>query len=683
MVEVTGSTPVSPTTMLLVPPARGTVFLWYFWTYRGFPMEKITITLPDGSQRSYDRGVTGKQIAESIGPRLANDALAIGINGETWDLSRPISQDAAIQIFTWKDDEGKHAYWHSSAHLMAEAIETLFPGTKFGIGPAIENGFYYDIDPGDRTMTEAELRSIEEKMKELAGKNSSYVRVNKEWQDAVEYFKAKGDQYKLELLEGLKGQGITFYQSGNFTDLCAGPHIPSAGRIKAVKLLNIAGAYWRGNEKNKMLTRIYGVTFPNQKELEEHLERLEEAKRRDHRKLGQELELFLLTPKVGMGLPIWLPKGTVIRETLETFLRAEQKKRGYLPVVTPHIGSLSLYKTSGHYPYYKDSQFPPIKIEDEEYLLKPMNCPHHHQIYLAKPRSYRDLPLRLAEFGTVYRYEMSGELNGLTRVRSFTVDDSHMYVRQDQLRDEMCDVIDLIQKVFSTLGFSDFRTRLSFRDPKNKEKYGGEDAMWEQAEADIRAAAEKMKLNFFVGMGEAAFYGPKIDFMVQDALRRTWQLGTVQVDYVMPERFNLEYTGSDGQKHRPVIIHRAPFGSLERFIGVLIEHFAGEFPLWLAPIQAVVLPITDQQLDYARKIHDTMKNVGIRVELDDRNEKIGYKIREWETKKVPFMLVTGEKEKQAGTVAVRIHKKGDQGVTGLEEVIQRITSLIDQKSISQ
>ena len=432
-----------------------------------------------------------------------------------------------------------------------------------------------------------------------------------------------------------------------------------------------------------MLTRIYGVTFPNQKELEEHLERLEEAKRRDHRKLGQELELFLLTPKVGMGLPIWLPKGTVIRETLETFLRAEQKKRGYLPVVTPHIGSLSLYKTSGHYPYYKDSQFPPIKIEDEEYLLKPMNCPHHHQIYLAKPRSYRDLPLRLAEFGTVYRYEMSGELNGLTRVRSFTVDDSHMYVRQDQLRDEMCDVIDLIQKVFSTLGFSDFRTRLSFRDPKNKEKYGGEDAMWEQAEADIRAAAEKMKLNFFVGMGEAAFYGPKIDFMVQDALRRTWQLGTVQVDYVMPERFNLEYTGSDGQKHRPVIIHRAPFGSLERFIGVLIEHFAGEFPLWLAPIQAVVLPITDQQLDYARKIHDTMKNVGIRVELDDRNEKIGYKIREWETKKVPFMLVTGEKEKQAGTVAVRIHKKGDQGVTGLEEVIQRITSLIDQKSISQ
>jgi len=646
-------------------------------------MEKITITLPDGSQRSYDRGVTGKQIAESIGPRLANDALAIGVNGETWDLSRPISQDAAIQIYTWKDDEGKHAYWHSSAHLMAEAIETLFPGTKFGIGPAIENGFYYDIDPGDRTMTEAELRSIEEKMKELAGKNSSYVRVNKEWQDAVEYFKAKGDQYKLELLEGLKGQGITFYQSGNFTDLCAGPHIPSAGRIKAVKLLNIAGAYWRGNEKNKMLTRIYGVTFPNQKELEEHLERLEEAKRRDHRKLGQELELFLLTPKVGMGLPIWLPKGTVIRETLETFLRAEQKKRGYLPVVTPHIGSLSLYKTSGHYPYYKDSQFPPIKIEDEEYLLKPMNCPHHHQIYLAKPRSYRDLPLRLAEFGTVYRYEMSGELNGLTRVRSFTVDDSHMYVRQDQLRDEMCDVIDLIQKVFSTLGFSDFRTRLSFRDPKNKEKYGGEDAMWEQAEADIRAAAEKMKLNFFVGMGEAAFYGPKIDFMVQDALRRTWQLGTVQVDYVMPERFNLEYTGSDGQKHRPVIIHRAPFGSLERFIGVLIEHFAGEFPLWLAPIQAVVLPITDQQLDYARKIHDTMKNVGIRVELDDRNEKIGYKIREWETKKVPFMLVTGEKEKQAGTVAVRIHKKGDQGVTGLEEVIQRITSLIDQKSISQ
>jgi len=645
-------------------------------------MDEIRITFPDGTVRTYAKGVTGMQIAESISKGLAREALSIAVNGETWDLLRPINADAAIRVHKWEDDEGKSTYWHSSAHLMAEAIELIFPGTKFGVGPPVEAGFYYDIDVDDHPLTPEDLKRIEDKMRELASRNVPYRREEIKWEDAVGYFEKKGDQYKLELLDGLKGEPITLYHQGQFTDLCFGPHIPSTGRIKAIKLLNVAGAYWRGNEKNKMLQRIYGVTFPTQKELDEHLHRLEEAKRRDHRKLGQELELFLITPKVGGGLPIWLPKGTIVRETLEGFLREEQRKRGYLPVVTPHIANLNLYRTSGHYPYYKDSQFAPIKVEDEEYLLKPMNCPHHHQIYLAKPRSYRDLPLRLAEFGTVYRYEQSGELNGLTRVRAFTVDDSHMYVRQDQLKDELCDVIDLIQLVFNTLGFSDFKTRLSFRDPKNKEKYGGADELWDRAEQDIRTAADQMKLRYYVAIGEAAFYGPKIDFMVQDALRRTWQLGTVQVDYVMPERFNLEYTGSDGQKHRPVIIHRAPFGSLERFIGVLIEHFAGEFPLWLAPVQAVVLPITDGQLDYARKVYDDLAAFKIRVELDDRNEKIGYKIRDWELKKVPYMLVLGEKERQAGLVAVRQHRKGDLGTEPVAHFAERIKKEIDQKLLT-
>ena len=644
--------------------------------------ENVQITLPDGTVRTYDRGATGLQIAESISAGLARHALAVQVNGETWDLARPISGDASVRILKWDDDEGKSAYWHSSAHLMAEAIEALFPGTRFGIGPPIENGFYYDIDMGDHAVTADDLGRLEKTMADLARRDAPYRREVKNWDEAVAYFQAKSDPYKLELLDGLKGQEITFYHQGNFTDLCFGPHIPSTGRIKAIKLLSVAGAYWRGSEKNKMLQRIYGITFPTQKELDEHLFRLEEAKRRDHRKLGAELELFLLTPKVGGGLPIWLPRGAVLRETLETFLREEQKKRGYLPVVTPHIGNLNLYRTSGHYPYYKESQFAPIVVDDEEYLLKPMNCPHHHQIYLAKPRSYRDLPLRLAEFGTVYRYEQSGELNGLTRVRSFTVDDSHMYVRQDQLRDELCNVIELIQLVFRTLGFNDFKTRLSFRDPKNMEKYGGADALWEQAERDIKNAADVMKLNYYIAIGEAAFYGPKIDFMVQDALRRTWQLGTVQVDYVMPERFNLEYMGSDGQKHRPVIIHRAPFGSLERFIGVLIEHFAGDFPVWLAPVQSVVLPITENHLDFARKVHDTIKSAGIRVELDDRNEKIGYKIREWETKKVPYMLVVGDKEQAAGAVAVRRHKKGDLGAMALVEFITRVTTENREKTLT-
>jgi len=645
-------------------------------------MSQINITLPDGSVRPFESGVTSLQIAEGISKGLAREALAALVNGDTWDLARPIPNDAEVRILTWKDDQGKHAYWHSSAHLMAEAVESLFPGAKFGIGPAIETGFYYDIDLADHSLTADDLAKIEERMREFALRDAPYKRENREWQSAVEYFTQKGDQYKIELLEGLRDQSITFYHSGNFTDLCSGPHIPSTGRIKAIKLLSVAGAYWRGNEKNKMLQRIYGVAFPSQKELEEYLHRLEEAKRRDHRKLGAELELFLITPAVGAGLPIWLPNGTIIREMLEGFLRAEQRKRGYLPVITPHIANLNLYRQSGHYPYYKDSQFAPIFMDGEDFLLKPMNCPHHHQVYLAKPRSYRDLPIRLAEFGTVYRFEQSGELNGLTRVRSFTQDDSHLYVRQDQLKDELCNVIDLTQLVFTSLGFKEFKTRLSFRDPKNKEKYGGADELWIQAERDIKDAADAMKLNYFIGIGEAAFYGPKIDFMVQDALGRTWQLGTVQVDYVMPERFGLEYTGSDGQKHRPVIIHRAPFGSLERFIGILIEHYAGEFPLWLAPLQAVVMPITDVQLPYAKDVLKQLVDSGIRAEIDDRNEKVGYKIREWETKKVPYMLVVGEKERQSGTVAVRRHRLGDKGAVPTVALIAQLQQMIHDKSLT-
>ena len=645
-------------------------------------MPKVTITFPDKSTKQFEQGVTGRQIAESISKGLAREALAVEVNGEVWDLSRGIESDAAVKILKWDDDGGKYAFWHSSAHLMAAAVESLFPGTKFGIGPPIETGFYYDIDVGDHALTGEDLKKIEERMVELSAKDAPYVREEKKWEEAVAYFREKKDPYKLELLAELKGQLITFYHSGDFTDLCYGPHLPSTGLIKAIKLLNVAGAYWRGNEKNKMLQRIYGVTFPTKQELDLHLYRLEEAKRRDHRKLGQDLELFFFTPKVGGGLPLWLPKGTIIREELESFLKSEQKKRGYLPVMTPHIGNINLYKTSGHYPYYKESQFSPLQVEEEEYLLKPMNCPHHFQIYASRPRSYRDLPIRLAEFGTCFRYEQSGELNGLIRVRSFTVDDSHMFVRQDQLKQELMGVIDLIQLVFNTLGFSDFRTRLSFRDPKNKDKYGGEDAMWIQAEKDIQEAADAMHLNYYMGIGDAAFYGPKIDFMVRDVLGRTWQLGTVQVDYVMPERFDLEYTGADGQKHRPVVIHRAPFGSMERFIGVMIEHFAAEFPLWLAPVQAVVLPITDQHVEYATQVFHQLKTAGIRVELDDRNEKVGYKIRDWELKKVPYMLVVGEKEQANNTVSVRQHKKGDLGAVGREAFLSKTLDAIQRKSLT-
>lgn len=645
-------------------------------------MEKIKIKFPDGSVKEFEKGITGFQIAESISKRLAEESLAVKINGKVRELNVPINEDAEVKILTFDDDEGKEVYWHSSSHLMAHAIQSLHPEAKFGVGPAIENGFYYDFDINTQ-LSEDDLRKIEEKMMTIAGENHPFERVELPKEKAIEFFSKKGDQYKLEILSELddKNEVISIYNEGDFTDLCTGPHLPSAGKIKYVKLLSVSGSYWRGDEKNKQLQRIYGISFPKKKMLDEYLQRLEEAKRRDHRKLGKELEIFLITNTVGAGLPIWLPKGTILRETLENFLKEEQRKRGYLPVITPHIGNINLYKTSGHYPYYKDSQFPPIKFEDgnEEYLLKPMNCPHHFQIYASKPRSYRDLPIRYAEFGTVYRYEQSGELNGLTRVRCFSVDDSHIFVRQDQLKEEVCNVIELIQVVFNQMGFKEFTTQLSFRDD-NVEKYGGDLSLWDKAQQEIKEAADMMGLNYIIEEGEAAFYGPKIDFMVKDALGRKWQLGTVQIDYVMPERFNLEYIGSDGQKHRPVVIHRAPFGSLERFIGVLIEHYAGEFPLWLAPVQVAVLPISQNYLDYAKEVYDLLKQNYIRAELDDRNEKIGYKIRDWETKKVKYMVIVGEKEKENKTVSVRQHREGDKGALGISEFIDKIAAEIKNKS---
>ncbi len=644
-------------------------------------MEKIKITFPDGSTKEFEKGVTGQQIAKSISPQLLSDALAIEVNGLVRDLSSSLNSNAVVRILTFNDEKGKEVYWHSTSHLMAHAILSVYPEAKFGVGPAIENGFYYDFDINAK-LSESDLRIIENKMMEISQQDNSFERVELSKSKAISFFRDKGDQYKLEILSEINEneETISIYNEGDFTDLCTGPHLPSAGKIKYIKLLSVSGSYWRGDEKNKQLQRIYGISFPKKKMLDEYLERLEEAKKRDHRKLGKELELFLITNTVGSGLPIWLPKGAILRETLENYLREEQRKRGYEPVITPHIGNINLYKTSGHYPYYKDSQFPPIELEDgkEEYLLKPMNCPHHFQIYASKPRSYRDLPIRLAEFGTVYRYEQSGELNGLTRVRCFSVDDSHIFVREDQLKDEVCNVIELIQVVFNQMGFKDFTTQLSFRD-NNTEKYGGDIKMWERAQKEIQEAANEMKLSYFVAEGEAAFYGPKIDFMVKDALGRKWQLGTVQVDYVMPERFDLQYVGNDGQKHRPVVIHRAPFGSLERFIGVLIEHYAGEFPLWLSPIQAVVIPVSQNFLEYGRLVFNELKKNGIRAEFDERNEKIGYKIREWETQKIPYMLVVGEKEKEAGTVSVRRHKEGDKGALSLSEFINNIKSDIKNK----
>ena len=633
----------------------------------------VKISLPDGSVREYPQGVKGSEIASSISEGLARVSLAIEVNGEVWDLSRPILNDASIKILTWNDKAGKTTFWHSSAHLMAEALEALYPGVKFGIGPAIDNGFYYDVDLNGRPFGEEELAAVEAKMKELAKKESVYARRDVAKKEALDYFNQKNDPYKIELINGLEDGKITFYQQGNFVDLCKGPHIPSTGFIKAVKLLNVAGAYWRGDEKNKMLTRIYGITFPKQKELDEYIHLIEEAKKRDHRKLGKELELFAFSEKVGMGLPLWLPKGTILRERLEQFMRRAQVKAGYDPVVTPHIGGKSLYVTSGHYEKYGKDSFQPIHTPDvgEEFLLKPMNCPHHCEIYKTKPRSYRDLPIRLAEFGTVYRYEQSGELHGLTRVRGFTQDDAHIFCRPDQVKAEFIKVIDLVLHVFRSLGFENYTAQVSLRDPNNKQKYIGQDELWVKAEREIQEAADERGLQTVSVVGEAAFYGPKLDFMVKDALGRNWQLGTIQVDYQLPQRFELEYVGSDNQKHTPVMIHRAPFGSLERFVAVLIEHCAGNFPLWLAPDQIAVLPISERFNDYAKHVYDTLKEQDIRGLLDDRDEKIGRKIRDAETQKIPYMLIVGEKEVADSLVAVRKHGKGDQGSVKLSEFVSQ------------
>ncbi len=634
----------------------------------------IHITFPDGNVKEYPSGTTGMEIAHSISPRLAEAALGIYVNDMPYDLATPIRNDAHVRIVQWRDDEGKSIFWHSSAHLMAEAIEALYPGTRFGIGPPVANGWYYDMElPQGMKLSPDDLQKIEAKMYELSKRDVPYHRIPKEYDEAVQYFKAKGDWLKLELLEGLRGVPITFYEQGNFVDLCRGTHVPSTGKIKFPKLLSIAGAYWRGDEKRPMLTRVYGVSFPTKKELDEFIKQREEAEKRDHRKIGKELELFHISPKVGLGLVLWLPNGAAMRQTLETFLKKVLRKHGYEQVITPHIGNLELYRTSGHYPYYKESQFPPISWEEEghteEYLLKPMNCPHHYTIYASKPRSYRDLPVRLAEFGTVYRYEQSGELNGMTRVRGFTQDDAHIFCAPEQLREELCDVIRLTQHVSGVVGLTGFRARLSFRDKANTEKYGGSDEQWERAERDVREAAEAMNLQTTIGIGEATFYGPKIDFMLRDAIGREWQLGTVQVDYVMPERFNLEYTGADGAKHRPVVIHRAPFGSFERFCSLLIEHYAGNFPTWLAPVQAVVLPITDAQETYAEEVRSALEKLDIRVKLDASNEKVNARIRDHELKKVPVMLVVGEKEREARSVAIRRHGKGNVGTVSLEEAL--------------
>lgn len=633
----------------------------------------IKITLPDGNVREYPQGVTGMQVAQSISEGLARVSLAIEVDGEIRDLARPIDKDSAVKILTWNDAGGKYSFWHSSAHLFAEALEELYPGTKFGIGPPIENGFYYDVDLGDKAFGEDDLAKVEAKMKELAKKDSKFERRDVTKAEALDYFTKKGDPYKLELINGLEDGKITFYQQGNFVDLCRGPHLPHTGFIKAVKLLNVAGAYWRGDEKNKMLTRIYGITFPKQKELDEYLFLLEEAKKRDHRKLGKELELFAFSEKVGMGLPLWLPKGTLLRERLEQFMRRAQIKAGYDPVVTPHIGSKQLYVTSGHYEKYGKDSFQPIHTPDEgeEFLLKPMNCPHHCEIYKTKLRSYRDLPIRLAEFGTVYRYEQSGELHGLTRVRGFTQDDAHIFCRPDQVKEEFVKVIDLVMHVFNSLGFENYTAQVSLRDQANKAKYIGEDAQWDLAEKQIQEAADERGLSTIAVQGEAAFYGPKLDFMVRDALGRSWQLGTIQVDYNLPERFELEYVGSDNQKHRPVMIHRAPFGSLERFVAVLIEHCGGNFPLWLSPDQIAVLPISERFNDYAQTVIDTLKELDIRGYLDNRDEKIQRKIRDAEVKKVPYMLIVGEREAAENKVSVRRHGKGDLGSLLLDDFVNQ------------
>lgn len=634
--------------------------------------EIIKITLPDGTVKEFAQGSSAMDVAMSISEGLARNVLAAEVNGEVWDATRAITEDASLKLLTWNDADGKATFWHSSAHLMAEALQILYPGTKFGIGPSIEAGYYYDVDFGDQEFDAAQLEKIEQKMLDLARQKNTYNRSEVSKADAISYFTEKEDEYKLDLIDGLEDGSITFYQQGEFTDLCRGPHIPHTGFIKAIKLLNVAGAYWRGDENNKQLTRIYGITFPKQKELTAHMHMLEEAKKRDHRKLGKELELFTFSEKVGMGLPLWLPKGAKLRERLETFMRKAQVRAGYDPVVTPHIGHKNLYVTSGHYEKYGEDSFQGIKTphEGEEFLLKPMNCPHHCEIFSSKPRSYKELPVRLAEFGTVYRYEQSGELHGLTRVRGFTQDDAHIFCMPEQVKEEFIKVIDLVLYVFESLGFEEFTAQISLRDPENKEKYIGSDEAWEKAESAIIEAAAEKGLSTVTELGEAAFYGPKLDFMVKDALGRKWQLGTIQVDYNLPERFELEYTGSDNQKHRPVMIHRAPFGSLERFVAVLIEHCAGDFPLWLTPDQVAILPISEKYADYAQELYKVLESEDITGFVDHRDEKIGRKIRDAEVKKIPIMLIVGEKEQDSRQVAVRRHGEGDVGSFSIDDFIR-------------
>ena len=642
-------------------------------------VDMINITFPDGSVRPYEKGVTAYQIASAISPRLASEVLAAAVkfaddpSGKPviYDLDRPLDGDCSVRLLKWEDDEGKHVFWHSSSHLMAAALEILYPGVKFGIGPAIENGFYYDVDLGDVQITEADLKAVEDKMMELARSKETFVRREVPKDEALRAFREKGDEYKCELINDLEDGTISFYTNGDFTDLCRGPHLKDTSVIKAVKLTSIAGAYWRGDENRKMLTRIYGISFPKKSMLDEYLALLEEARKRDHRKLGKEMELFTFSSRVGQGLPLWLPKGAALRERLENFLKKIQKSYGYLPVITPHIGNKDLYVTSGHYAKYGKDSFQPIHTpqEGEEFLLKPMNCPHHCEIYRSKPRSYKDLPLRYAEFGTVYRYEQSGELHGLTRVRGFTQDDAHLFCRPDQLKEEFCKVIDIILYVFKTLDFNEYIAQVSLRDPEHKEKYIGTDENWAKAEQAIIDAAAEKGLKTVVETGEAAFYGPKLDFMVKDAIGRKWQLGTIQVDYNLPERFELEYTGSDGKKHRPIMIHRAPFGSLERFVAVLLEHTGGKLPLWLTPEQVKVLPVSEKFSDYAKKVCDLMNNSDIRASIDDRNETIGKRIRETELQRVPFIVIVGEKESESGSVSVRRQGGKDEGVMDTADFI--------------
>ncbi|MDR0349823.1 MAG: threonine--tRNA ligase [Tannerella sp.] len=640
----------------------------------------IKITFPDNSVREYAAGVTSMQIAESISPRLAESVLAAKVNGEVWDLQRPVQEDASIRLLKWEDEEGKHAYWHSSAHLMAEALQELYPDVKFGIGPAIENGFYYDVDLGDKTVTENDFAGIEAKMLELVAKKEEIKRQDISKADALKMFGDRGEVYKTELISELEDGHITTYTQGNFTDLCRGPHLPDTSYIKAVKIMSAAGAYWRGDETRKQLTRLYGITFPKKKMLDEYLALLEEAKKRDHRKIGRELELFMFSPAVGAGLPMWLPRGTQLRLKLEDFLKRIQKKYGYQQVITPHIGSKLLYVTSGHYAKYGKDSFQPIHTpqEGEDFLLKPMNCPHHCEMFKAFPRSYKDLPIRFAEFGTVYRYEQSGELHGLTRVRGFTQDDAHLFCRPEQLKEEFLKVMDIVFIIFKALDFDNFEAQISLRNPENKEKYIGSDENWEKAERAIIEACEEKGLPAKIALGEAAFYGPKLDFMVKDALGRRWQLGTIQVDYNLPERFELEYVGEDNKKHRPVMIHRAPFGSMERFIAVLIEHTAGKFPLWLTPDQVAVMPISEKFNEYAYRVAQLLEEQNIRATVDDRNEKIGRKIRDNELKKIPYMLIVGEKEAENGEVSVRKQSEGDKGIMEIATFASFLTAEVDE-----